>query len=309
MNNFIGNLTSALSTIVVLTIFLTVNSIPSQAKNLSTYDMAKLTDAAYYVIKKKYRKKRTPSGFYLLKTYHDNSGVDASVFEHKKTRSIALVFAGTQPSDPRDLLADLGLTKSEIKGALGHVLESMVNDSKMPKLAKKAFKKTIKGVYKIKKAVSKSKAKKILDKGPKPSKKLKRQIAAALSIVDKVTKLKKRKGQRIKLSEIQVVGHSLGGYLTQIVTVKKKVKSGVAFNPPGARGYLKVGKKFKNLTIHSRKSDIVGRFGRHVGKMFIYRDVKFNWKNFKKNWILENHGSKQLKNDFRKKMKPKKRIQ
>jgi hypothetical protein len=148
-----------------------------------------------------------------------------------------------------------------------------------------------------------------MKKGPRLSKKLKRQIKAALSIVDKVTKLKKKNGRKIKLSELQVVGHSLGGYLTQIVTVKKKVKRGVAFNPPGAGGYLKGVKKVRNLAVHSRQSDIVGRFGRHVGKMYLYRDVKFKWKSFKKNWILLNHGSKSFSKDLRKGMRPKKRIQ
>ena len=292
----------------VFAVLLSIGSAQTMAKNISAKDMANITDAAYYVIKKKYRKKRTPSGFYLLKYYRDKSGVDASVFIHKKTDAVALAFAGTQPSDPRDVLADLGLAKKEINAALGHLLEKMVDGAKMPKLAKKGFKATIKKIYKIKKTAKKSTANKILNKGPKPSKKLRRQIDAALAIVDKVAKLKKKNGQMIKLSEIQVVGHSLGGYLTQIVTVQKKVKRGIAFNPPGAGGYLKNAGKPKNLTIYSRKSDIVGRFGKHVGRMYLYKDVKFNWKNFKKNWLLENHGSGSLKKDLRKGMKPYKRI-
>jgi hypothetical protein len=108
-----------------------INSPAAFAKNFSTSEMAKLTDAAYLVVKKKHRSKNTPSGFRLIKVYRDKSGVDASVFEHKKTGQIDLAFAGTQPSDPRDVLADLGLTKSEIKAALGKTLGDMVNKTKL----------------------------------------------------------------------------------------------------------------------------------------------------------------------------------
>ncbi len=160
-------------------------------------------------------------------------------------------------------------------------------------------------LWKVKKAVKKSKARKILNRGPKPTRKLNQQVKAAFSILDKVTKKKKRNGKYVRVSEIQVTGHSLGGFLTQVVTVKRKVRRGIAFNPPGARSYLKVGSKKSNLTNHSRKHDIVGRFGKHVGKHYLYRDVKFKWKKIKKRYLMRNHGIDEFRKELFKGMRPK----
>lgn len=117
---------------------------------------------------------------------------------------------------------------------------------------------------------------------------LQRVAAETLKIVEQVRRLKKRDGSAIRLREIDVVGHSLGGYLTQLVTALFPVRSGVSFNGPGL--YRLVSRPEDELETllgsqadryrrrypaarmqnHVKRLDPVGRFGRHFGVVYIY---------------------------------------
>ena len=113
--------------------------------------------------------------------------------------------------------------------------------------------------------------------------------AGALGIAEKLPQLKKRNGRFINLREVSVVGHSLGGYLTQLVTALQPVRHGASFNGPGL--YRPVEKQQDEIAIllgsraehhskryasqrmdnHVRQLDPIGRFGRHFGTVHLYK--------------------------------------
>ncbi|MEO1608636.1 MAG: hypothetical protein AAFR90_04685 [Pseudomonadota bacterium] len=123
----------------------------------------------------------------------------------------------------------------------------------------------------------------------KKSQGLQRVAAGALDIAGKLGELKRRDGSLIPLHEVHVVGHSLGGYLTQMVTVLLPVRSGVSFNGPGlyrmfprSQDELDVllGERAaqykrrypaRRMQNHIKQLDPIGRFGRHFGIVYLYR--------------------------------------
>ncbi|MEN8196459.1 MAG: ricin-type beta-trefoil lectin domain protein, partial [Pseudomonadota bacterium] len=77
---------------------------------------------------------------------------------------------------------------------------------------------------------------------------------------------------------IIVVGHSLGGYLAQVVTAELPVSAGISFNAPGFgpldRGTMYTPKNSARLMEnHSRERDLFGNFGKHFGRKIIYHDL------------------------------------
>lgn len=281
----------------------------AKAAEISIAKMAKLADAPYFTGKSKKRDKATPDGFTFLHHFEKNNGLEAALFEEDATGKIVFAIAGTQFSDPKDLAADLGLANKEFKHALRHFSDHMVDDAKfIPKTARKGVKEAFHVLFNLSKKKKKSELEKVMGGGPKISAKLKKQVDAALALVDKVaTSFKKRDGKTaIKLSDIVVTGHSLGGYITQVVTAKKKVKRGVTFNAPGAAAYLKGAHPTRNLTNHSRKSDLVGNFGKHVGTLYHYKNAKFKWEKLHKAIFIQNHSMTEFRRDIKKGAKGKK---
>jgi len=111
-----------------------------------------------------------------------------------------------------------------------------------------------------------------------------RQVTDAEKFIDMVSRMKqKRHGNRpIRTRDITVTGCSLGGFLTQAVTVRKRTLKGITFNAPGAlkfvsgpgsAGMAAVSAATRGMVDnHRRDSDPVGNFGRHVGRIWKYPD-------------------------------------
>ena len=291
----------------VVALVLTFQPTAVRAAELSLTTMARLAEVVYLIKKGKSVNKVTPKGFVLRKTFNSRTGVYANLFEEKKTGRVVLSFAGTEFSDPRDLLADLGIAKKEVKKFLGYLLDEIVEDANnIPKPVRKAAKKTLRAVMGVNKKVKKKKARKAMEKGPKASTKLNRQVGAALDMLDRLAKVKKRNGLAIKIAEVEVTGHSLGGFFVQVIAVKRKIRRAVAFNPPGADNYLKGAKGPRHLTNHARKGDLVGRLGKHTGNLYLYKNAKFKWKRVKRVYLAQNHGMRDFREDLAKGMKHKK---
>ncbi|MDA0241197.1 MAG: hypothetical protein O3A84_14385 [Proteobacteria bacterium] len=77
---------------------------------------------------------------------------------------------------------------------------------------------------------------------------------------------------------IVVVGHSLGGYLAQVVTAELKMTRGISFNAPGFgpkdKGAMFNPRNKSSIMVnHSRERDAVGNYGVHFGKKVLYHDV------------------------------------
>lgn len=108
------------------------------------------------------------------------------------------------------------------------------------------------------------------------------QITEALRFVEQASRLEKR-------SKIQVVGHSLGGFLAQYVTAKMNVARGVSFNGPGAltglslpprapsllnvvlSKYPKVYSAKRRMVNLVRKGDPIGNYGAHYGRRHTFQ--------------------------------------
>ena len=93
-------------------------------------------------------------------------------------------------------------------------------------------------------------------------------------------------------ARVMVTGHSLGGFIAQIIAAENGLRA-VTFNALGARNYKK-SKENKGIRNIVRKNDIVGRFGKHLGREIVYGNVNFS---IKKDlckggapYLLRNHG-------------------
>ncbi len=285
-------------------------SLPAaKAADLSLTTMARFAESVYLIKKGKDVSKVTPQGFVLREKYDSGTGVYAILFEEPKAGRVVLSFAGTEFSDPSDLLADLGIAGKEIEQLLDYLVEDIIDDAGIPKKVCDAAKKTMRAVMGIKKNYKKSKGRDVLKKGAKPGKKLDRQVAAALGILDGLTKVKRTNGKLIRIDEVEVVGHSLGGFLAQVLATKRLLRRAVAFNPPGADRYLNGAKAPGYLTNHARKGDLVGRFGKHTGPLYVYKNAKFKWERVKRLYLAQNHGMRDFREDLDKGMAAKRMVE
>jgi hypothetical protein len=84
---------------------------------------------------------------------------------------------------------------------------------------------------------------------------------------------------RARIQEPILVGHSLGGFLAQIVSVRRRVPA-VTFNAPGAFSERLPKRDAYRVDNHVRDKDIVGTFGPHVGGVYTYAHERL---------VLDNH--------------------
>jgi hypothetical protein len=92
-----------------------------------------------------------------------------------------------------------------------------------------------------------------------------------------------------KIARTIVIGHSLGGYIAQVIAAERGTK-GVTFNAPGAHSYepkLK-GAGVRNFT---RAHDVVGQYGTHIGKKRNVHDLPIKNDEL---WVKENHSITRL---------------
>lgn len=112
----------------------------------------------------------------------------------------------------------------------------------------------------------------------------------ALEIAGKVNLLRRRDGSKIAMRDVHVVGHSLGGYLAQLIVAVQPVDGGVSFNGPGLLRLVPPAKRDEisillgdqaaqyrhrypqaRMHNHVKQLDPIGRFGRHFGLVHLYR--------------------------------------
>jgi hypothetical protein len=132
----------------------------------------------------------------------------------------------------------------------------------------------------------------LFDAGIKINAATENQLKVARAFLDDVLKMKTLKGKQITIGDIVIVGHSLGGFITQVVAAERNARA-YTINAPGAAHYNKALKstKTRNLTRHN---DVVGRLGKHVGGTQFWKDVKFDFtKDIQKGglYLYRNHGA------------------
>jgi hypothetical protein len=70
-----------------------------------------------------------------------------------------------------------------------------------------------------------------------------------------------------------VTGHSLGGFLAQLVCAQNRSLHGITFNAPGAAQFLKEESRNHEIYNYVREHDVVGTLGTHIGETRQLKDV------------------------------------
>ncbi len=256
------------------------------AWSLSLSDAAALGRAAYFIEDESYL---LPPGFSLVKKTVDKaSGFRGAIFRNGTASETVIVFAGTEfGKDPKDILADIGI----VVGEVNDVVEKIVM-----LLAEKA-----KGVFSD---VEPKRVERIQQKLQitKP-----REIDGQLQFARKLAR-EARQSPGGRTSTLFVVGHSLGGFLAQLVGFESRLPT-ITFNAPGAANYEGAGgmaaRRDEIATAalegvsdgllsledelvgnHIRAHDLVGMFGDHIGPKVEYPDIEKSWG---LDFLLENH--------------------
>lgn len=127
-----------------------------------------------------------------------------------------------------------------------------------------------------------------------------KQLAVSRKFMSRVMAMKDSKGRTLSKKRVTLVGHSLGGFIAQVLAAEQAVPA-VTFNAPGAANYNSKlrSNKIRNV---SRKSDVVGTIGKHIGKSVWVKDLKFNPKKDIINpagYLVNNHNIADLIKDLR----------
>ncbi len=216
-----------------------------------------------------------PPGFTRLAASTDEkSGFKAAAYEETATKAVVVSYAGTD--DLHDVLADLGIGEKQIaayEDEAEKAAESRLEkwDSKLTKELSKAGSVTI-----------------------KPTSELLRQIKLADAFYDDVAA--KYPGRTITIT-----GHSLGGYLGQLVASRTGAAS-VLFNGPGGADMSRG--KSADIVNYVRKYDVVGNVGKHIGKVESYIEVKLHMLDVKTRYVVRNHSIVGIRKDIESGMMP-----
>jgi hypothetical protein len=230
--------------------------------------MAPLAAAAYQL------GSAAPHGFSVVAKSNDQaSGFQGVALTDATGRFVVVSFAGTQPSDFNDVLADVGIGKGEMGEVEKAVLAATV--TKLPGASQHL--ESLLGKHNVR------------TKPLVPNAKLMAQLAVANRFYDEVASAHKGKS-------LSITGHSLGGYLAQAVASRTGVPA-VTFNAPGASA-MKKGDAH-NITNYIRAHDIVGMFGTHIGQVVRYHDVHPNL-DPRDRYVIRNHSISQFIADFAK---------
>lgn len=146
----------------------------------------------------------------------------------------------------------------------------------------------------------KQNAGKLLDLGFKLHATTEKQLKVARDFMKRVMAMKDNKGRKLSKSRVTLVGHSLGGFIAQVLAAEQAVPA-VTFNAPGAANY---NKNLKSVRIRnvSRKSDVVGTIGKHIGKSVWVKNLAFKPKKDIANpagYLVNNHNLAELIKDLR----------
>lgn len=292
-------------------------TISPMSDNLITF--RDLTSICYESYSREGVSSQLPKHFEKISSIKDEeSGFQALSCIDKRTGKMVVSFTGTQPFDGMgDLIADLGIVESGLNNLKKLILKKNRFEDKIIKIADKIAQlekdgKSIKAAwFKSKRKLFELYLKRISRKIGKERKaevkNLEKSRGSTNIILDRQVKLARKflkssteKYNQIKPnnkeSNIVLTGHSLGGFLAQIVGTETGHTT-YTFNAPGAEGYLPKLKESKNIFNYIRESDIVGNFGNHIGEVNIIKDL--NSKNkLSPDFLYKNHDIEGFANQF-----------
>lgn len=140
----------------------------------------------------------------------------------------------------------------------------------------------------------------LVDLGFKLNSTTEKQLTVSRDFMKRVMGMKDSKGRKLSKERVTLVGHSLGGFIAQVLAAEQAVPA-VTFNAPGAANYNSKLRSTKIRNI-SRKSDVVGTIGKHIGRSVWVPNLRFNPKKDIVNpagYLVKNHNIGDLITDLR----------
>ncbi|MEW6710332.1 MAG: hypothetical protein AB1403_10970 [Candidatus Riflebacteria bacterium] len=210
-------------------------------RHIPLWELGHLSDLSYMVGRKEFV---VPAPFQaFLTTKSTGCDFQGSAFYDAQSGVMIIAFTGTEmnPPDPADVISDAELVEGQV--------QKLIKDSFL-------------------KAIGKSEAQR--DKVKVQMKPMLKTmvIAAQLFTRDVYQKAEKEK---INLNDFILTGHSLGGFLAQIVGIENGLTT-FTFNAPGAKGFNKI-ETDAIIENHIRRDDVVGNCGEHIGKLILHPNV------------------------------------
>ncbi|MBF0547340.1 MAG: hypothetical protein HQM08_23060 [Candidatus Riflebacteria bacterium] len=255
--------------------------LPVFGETPTVLDFARISNTVYGFGKSGFS---VPAGYkeILGQTLLPNGFIGAA-YEKIDTGEIVIAFAGTNFPGPADLLADLGIVNSDIK-AIERAIKILLGKEHPHKEGE---------VGKAKDVLQHARDVLITN----PNAEIKSQLDSArmftkqtLEYIDsrKRFSLLHRDFEDAKTEhKVYLAGHSLGGFLAQIVAYENHLPA-ITFNAPGAAGMIQNGKS-DQIVNFIRKYDLVGIYGVHVGRLVVYPSSKISITNFYMTFVLRNH--------------------
>ncbi len=247
----------------------------------------------------------------------DSSGFQAIACINKITGKLVVCYTGT--SGPNDVVADLGIIgigfarlnvqkellskklrfEEKIEQAKEKIRTLEISGNKAKALwyiaQKQLFKAKVSNLENRISKIRKEIMVKLHKNGMTNNKKLKKQVEQSRQFFNDSMDIYKKVKPENKDESVAITGHSLGGFLAQVVGAKTGHTT-ITFNAPGAQGFFPEIKSSKNICNYIRKSDIVGNFGTHIGQTEVMPDSTGSKLN--PAYIFKNHGLGSMVNDF-----------
>lgn len=278
--------------VLLLSVLTVLFACAAGAAEITTVEYADCSLAANRAFSSKFY---IPTGFKLLAKSDESKpfGFQAVAFKHLATGIVVMAVSGSNGGDPGDLLSNMGVFASEIsslKEAIANLLSHKTDDDKtLDFLRKMTLKKPSEWLFgQLREAVDFFKRVSF--------------VAHAANVFDF---LHRNPLESVRHNDsavnIHLTGHSLGGYLVQILSARNG-NYGETFNAPGASGFLQGAAA--NTVDHFRRHDLVGVYGRHAGKLRAYPDIPIQWANFPKPFFIRNHLMEDFLRDLKTGMAP-----
>jgi hypothetical protein len=212
------------------------------------------------------------------------NGFKAMALRHRPTRRLVVALAGTE-TQAGDILQDLALVlrndgelAARIQENLQRLVTQLFGKLGLGSLADDALRAIVEKLEVVDDAVRRAlaRARPLVDLVAKGRFQIEEAIKFTREAVERYVQRPRR--ERASTIEPIMTGHSLGGYLAQIVAARRRTEA-VTFNAPGAHGEGPVAGS-KLIRNHVREKDIVGTFGRHLGVVVYYPHERL---------VLDNH--------------------
>jgi len=224
----------------------------------------------------------------------DGSGFQAAAFQQIDSGDLIVVFGGTE-GEPEDILADLGIFANEID-SLKQAIVLLTTPKDGPEHPDPIEKEKALAIVRAARKKNLDAPREIVRQQLEEARAFYRRVVQIVSARRRFERLHRSEPSGPRMPAITIAGHSLGGYLGQIVCAENDVP-GITFNAPGAAGLASTTEGA--VVNHRRRHDLVGIYGWKIGTEVTYPDVPMQVSNLPKPFFVRNHLITQFLQDLR----------